>query len=62
VDVKLENVGDKFQHRNTKVDELTNKITLLDGKVDSVHSFTNDLHNNSSTSNIAILGGHTKAK
>jgi hypothetical protein len=27
-----------------------------------VHSFTNDLHNNSSTSNIAILGGHTKAK
>jgi hypothetical protein len=60
VDVKLENF--KFQHVNTIVDELPNKITLLDEKVDSMHAFTNDLHKNSSTSNIAISGGHIKAK
>jgi hypothetical protein len=31
-------------------------------KVDSVQSFTNDLQNNSSTSNIVISGGHIEAK
>jgi peptidoglycan hydrolase CwlO-like protein len=62
VDVKLENFGDKFQNLNTKVDKLSNKITVLDEKVDSVQSFTNDLHNKSSTTNLAISGGHVKAK
>jgi hypothetical protein len=52
----------KFQHLNTKViDKLSNKITVLDEKKDSVQSFTTDLHNNSSTSNLAISGGHVKA-
>jgi hypothetical protein len=30
-----------------KLDEFSNKIVVLDEKVDSVQSFTNDLHNNS---------------
>jgi len=47
---------------NTLLDESSNKITALDEKVDSVQSFTNDLHNNSSTSNITISGGHIKVK
>jgi hypothetical protein len=62
VDVKLENFGDKLQPLNTKVDKITNKVTVLDENVVSVHSFTNDLFNNSSTSNIAISGGHIKTK
>jgi hypothetical protein len=32
VDVKLQNYGDKFQHVNTKVDEITSKITVLDAE------------------------------
>jgi archaellum component FlaC len=62
VDVKLENFGDKLQPLNTKVDKITNRVTVLDENVVSVHSFTNDLFNNSSTSNIAISGGHIKTK
>jgi hypothetical protein len=46
----------------TKLDEFGNKITILDEKVDSVQSFTNDLHNNSSTSIVAISGGQIKTK
>jgi hypothetical protein len=58
---KFKNSGDKFQQVNTKLDEFSNKITVLDEKVDSVQSFTNDFRNNSSTSNVAITGGHIKA-
>jgi hypothetical protein len=41
------------------LDEFSNKIIVLDEKVDSVQSFTNDLQINS---NIAVSGGHLKAK
>ncbi len=74
---KLEQlVNDKFQvisarldasnvhihHLHSKIDELANKITVLYEKVDSVHSITNDFNNNTSTSNVAISGGHIKTK
>jgi peptidoglycan hydrolase CwlO-like protein len=59
---KFDNFGEKFQQVNTKLDEISDKIKVLDEKVDSVQSFTYDLQNNSSTSNIAVSGGHIQAK
>jgi predicted nucleic acid-binding Zn-ribbon protein len=59
---KFDNFGEKIQQVNTKLDEFSNKITVLDEKAVSVQSFTNDLCNNSSTSNVAISGGHIKTK
>jgi hypothetical protein len=47
---------------NTKIVELTNKITVIDEKVDCVPSTTNDLCNNSSTSNVSVSDGHIKEK
>jgi uncharacterized coiled-coil DUF342 family protein len=52
---KFDTFGEKIQQVYTKLDEFSNKITLLDEKVDSMQSFTNNLHNNSSNSNIAIF-------
>ena len=40
---------EKFQQVNTKLDSFSDKIQVLDEKIDSVQSFTNDLQNNSST-------------
>jgi hypothetical protein len=47
---------------NTKLEEFSNKITILNEKVDSILSIANDLHTNSPTINVAVPENPVKTK
>jgi hypothetical protein len=47
---------------NTKLEEFSNKITILNEKVDSILSIANDLHTTSPTINVAAPENLVKTK
>jgi len=47
---------------DTKIEEFSNKITMLNEKVDSILSIANDLHTTSPTINVAAPENLVKTK